>query len=134
MLASSNLQIISIYPKSLTLGALLFYFSLPKFHSEVKTMFKIGKTLILKKCNSRANAITRSYHVDISPSCQLKQHSSKLKDIVILYPSYKSQAVQRSKYGSKEENRFTSNLEDNKSTSRNPHDIKSKLKRSNAFR
>lgn len=110
------------------------YFSLPKFNSEVKTMFKSGKTSIMNQCTSRTNPISRSYDTVISPSLPQKQQSNRFKDIVISYPSYQPEVVKRKVYGAKEETPFTSNLEDDKSICSSPTDMTSKLRRSNAFR
>ena len=97
-------------------------------------MFKSGKTSILNKCTSRTNPISRSYDTVISPSLPHNQQSNRFKDIVISYPSYQPEVVERKIYGAKEEKPFTSNLEDDKSIYCNPIHMTSKLKRSNAFR
>lgn len=97
-------------------------------------MFKSGKKSILNKCASNTNQVSRSNESDISPSLPQKPQSKRFKDIVISYPSYQPQVVERKIYGSKEQKRFTSNLEDDKSICCSPIDMTSKLKRSNAFR
>ena len=97
-------------------------------------MFKSGKNSILKKCAPRTNAISRSYDTVISPTMPQKQQPNRFKDIVISSPSYQPEVVERKIYGSKEEKRFTSNLEDDKLICCSPNDMTSKLKRSNAFR
>ena len=97
-------------------------------------MFKSGKTSILNQCTSRATPITRSNDTVIAPSLPQKQQSNRFKDIVISYPSYQPEVVERKIYGSKEQKRFTSNLEDDKSICCSPIDMTSHLKRSNAFR
>ena len=97
-------------------------------------MFKSGKNSILNKCASRTNLVSRSYDTVISPSLPQKQQSNRFKDIVISYPSYQPEVIERKIYGSKEQKRFTSNLEDDKSIWCSPIDMTSNLKRSHAFR
>ena len=97
-------------------------------------MFKSGKNSILNKCASRTNLVSRSYDTVISPSLPQKQQSNRFKDIVISYPSYQPEVVERQKYETKEEKCFSSNLEDDKSICSSPIDMTSKLRRSNAFR
>ena len=97
-------------------------------------MFKSGKNSILNKCAPRTNVISRSSDTAISPTLPQKQQSNRFKDIVISYPSYQPEVVEPKIYGSKEEKRFTSNLEDDKSICCSSNDMTSKLKRSNAFR
>ena len=63
-----------------------------------------------------------------------KQQLNELRNIMIIYPSYKSKVFKWNKSGLDEENRVTSNIKDDKSFGCSRFDVKWKFKESHRFR
>ena len=112
----------------------LFYLSLPKFRSEVKTMFNIGKHSELNRYLSKANLMSRTYDIPVTNQSPRKQQLNELRNIMIFYPSYKTKVFKWNKSGLDEENRVTSNIKDDKSFGCSRFDVKWKFKESHRFR
>ena len=113
---------------------LLFYLSLPKFRSEVKTMFNIGKNSELNRYVSRTNLMSRTYDIPATNQSPQKQQLFELSNIMIFYPSYKSKVFKWNKSGLDEENHFNSNIKDDKSLGCNRFDVTWKFKESHKYR
>ena len=97
-------------------------------------MFNIGKNSDLNRYLSRTNLMSRTYDIPMTNQSPQKQQLNELRNIMIIYPSYKSKVFKWNKSGFDEENHFAPNIKDDKSFGCSRFDVSWKFNESHRFR